>query len=82
MGGKSGTGRSLEKHFYYGHPQIKNPFTKKLTHDGQIKNVRAPRMEEIVLKSLKQLLNDPKLIEKWVALYRSKVNRNRNFSQL
>lgn len=76
MGGKSGTGRSLEKHFYYGHPQIKNPFTKKLTHDCQIKNVRAPRIEEIVLKSLKQLLNDPKLIEKWVAIYRSKVNQD------
>ena len=73
MGGKSGTGRSLEKHFYYGHPQIKNPFTKKLTHDCQIKNVRAPRMEEIVLNSLKQLINDPQLIEKWVAIYRSAV---------
>ncbi len=32
-------------------------------------------MEEIVLNSLKQLLNDPQLIEKWVAIYRSKVNQ-------
>ena len=76
MGGKSGTGRSLEKHFYYGHPQIKNPFTKEMTQDCQIKNVRAPRMEEIVLISLKQLINDPQLIEKWVAVYRSKVNQD------
>ncbi len=56
MGGKSGTGRSNEKHFYYGHAQIKNPFTKEMTHECQIKNVRAPRIEEIVLNSLKQLL--------------------------
>ena len=33
-------------------------------------------MEEIVFKSLKQLLNDPKRIEKWVAIYRSKVNQD------
>ena len=75
MGGKSGTGRSKEKHFYYGHAQIKNPFTKELAHECQIKNVRAPRIEEIVLNSLKQLLNDPQLIEKWVSIYRSKVNQ-------
>ncbi len=75
MGGKSGTGRSKEKHFYYGHAQIKNPFTKEMAHECQIKNVRAPRIEEIVLNSLKQLLNDPHLIEKWVSIYRSKVNQ-------
>lgn len=50
--------------------------TKELAQDCQIKNVRAPRMEEIVFKSLKQLLNDPKRIEKWVAIYRSKVNQD------
>ena len=75
MGGKSGTGRK-EKHFYYGHAQIKNPFTKENTHQCQIKNVRAPRMEEIVLKSLKQLLNDPQLIQKWVQIYRSNVSQD------
>ncbi|MBC7419386.1 MAG: recombinase zinc beta ribbon domain-containing protein [Bdellovibrio sp.] len=75
MGGKRGTGRSKEKHFYYGHAQIKNPFTKELAHECQIKNVRAFRIEEIVLNSLKQLLNDPQLIEKWVSIYRSKVNQ-------
>lgn len=39
MGGKSGTGRK-EKHFYYGHAQIKNPFVKSETKSCQIKNVR------------------------------------------
>jgi len=72
MGGKSGTGRK-EKHFYYGHTQIKNPFAKTQTHNCQIKNVRALRMEEIVLKSLKQLLNEQGLIEKWIEIYKSKT---------
>ena len=75
MGGKSGTGRK-EKHFYYGYAQIKNPFTKENSHKCQIKNVRAPRMEEIVLKSLKQLLSDPRLIQKWIQIYKSNVSQD------
>lgn len=73
LGGKSGTGRK-EKHHYYGHAQIKNPFTKETTHQCQVKNVRAPRLEEIVTKSLRSLLSDPSLIEKWIDIYRSKTS--------
>ncbi|MBL7555315.1 MAG: recombinase family protein [Bdellovibrionaceae bacterium] len=73
LGGKSGTGRK-EKHHYYGHAQIKNPFTKENIHQCQVKNVRAPRLEEIVTKSLRSLLNDPNLIEKWIEIYRSKTS--------
>ncbi len=73
LGGKSGTGRK-EKHHYYGHAQIKNPFTKETTHQCQIKNVRAPRLEEIVTKSLRNLLSDPILIEKWIEIYKSKTS--------
>lgn len=73
LGGKSGTGRK-EKHHYYGHAQIKNPFTKDTLHQCQVKNVRAPRLEEIVTKSLRSLLNDPSLIEKWVKIYKSKTS--------
>ncbi len=73
LGGKSGTGR-IKKHHYYGHPQIKNPFQKEKPHDCQVKNVRAPRLEEIVMKSLRSLLNDPTLIEKWIAIYKSKTS--------
>ncbi len=71
MGGKSGIGRK-EKHFYYGHSQIKNPLAQELKPKCQVKNVRAYRLEEIVLKSLKQLLNEPGLIEKWIAIYKEK----------
>lgn len=73
LGGKSGTGRK-ERHHYYGHAQIKNPFTKEIVHQCQVKNVRAPRLEDIVTKSLKTLLNDPSLIEKWIEIYKSKTS--------
>jgi hypothetical protein len=72
MGGKSGTGRR-EKHHYYGHPQIKNPFGREKSPNCQIKNVRAPRLEEIVIRSLRSLLNDPTIIEKWIDIYKSKT---------
>lgn len=73
LGGKSGTGRK-EKHHYYGHAQIKNPFTKDTGHQCQVKNVRAPRLEEIVTSSLRSLLNDPSLTGKWIEIYRSKTS--------
>lgn len=72
LGGKSGTGRT-EKHFYYGHPQLKNPLAKNQVHQCQVKNVRAPRLEEIVTRSLMTLLNDPGLIAKWIDIYQSKT---------
>ncbi|MGZ3797904.1 MAG: recombinase family protein, partial [Pseudobdellovibrionaceae bacterium] len=72
LGGKSGTGRS-EKHHYYGHAQVKNPFQKEHVHQCQVKNVRAPRLEEIVARSLRSLLNDPRLIAKWIEIYQSKT---------
>jgi hypothetical protein len=75
LGGKSGTGR-IKKHHYYGHPQIKNPFQKEKPHECQVKNVRAPRFEEIVMKSLRSLPSDPSLIEKWIAIYKSKSSND------
>ena len=64
------------KAFFYGHAQIENPFTKEKTYQCQIKNVRAPRIDKIDLKFLKQLLNDPQLIQKWVQIYRSNVSQD------
>jgi site-specific DNA recombinase len=75
LGGKSGTGR-IEKHFYYGHPQLKNPLAKDQARQCQVKNVRAPRLEEIVTRSLSALLNDPSLITKWIEIYKSKTTRD------
>jgi len=73
LGGKSGTGRSAAKHHYYGHSQIKNPFQKDLAKTCQVKNIRAPRLEEIVTRSLRSLLEDPSLITKWIEIYQSKT---------
>lgn len=68
LGGKSGHGRN-GKYYYYGHP-------RQLHSDGishlkrcRMENVRAPRIEEIILKSIKQIANDPKIIEKWIEIY-------------
>jgi site-specific DNA recombinase len=69
FGGKSGTGR-VQKHFYYGHAQLKDPTKKVSEINCQVKNVRAPRLEELVMKCLKSVLADPSLIAKWAQIYR------------
>jgi site-specific DNA recombinase len=76
LGGKSGTGR-IQKHFYYGHAQLKDP-TKRISEiPCQIKNVRAPRLEDLVMKCLKSVLADPSLIAKWARIYREQNLSNR-----
>ncbi len=75
MGGKSGNGRK-GKYFYYGHAQLKNPLAKEMAPKCQIKNVRALRLEEIVLKSLKSLLADDGLLTKWINIYKEKATHD------
>lgn len=71
LGGKSGHSHNGNKHFYYGHP-------RQLMTDGvnhlrrcSLENVRAIRIEDIILNSLKGLAADPKLIERWLKIYAS-----------
>lgn len=68
LGGKSGHGNG-GKHFYYGHPRQLN--SDGVTHlkRCQLENIRAPRMEEIVLQSLKRLLHEPGLMEHYLEFY-------------
>jgi site-specific DNA recombinase len=68
LGGKSGHGRN-GKHFYYGHPRQLN--SDGVTHlkRCQLENVRAPRIEEIVLQSLKKLALDSALMDRWLDIY-------------
>lgn len=68
LGGKSGHGRN-GKHFYYGHPRQLN--SDGITHlkRCQLENVRAPRIEEIILKSLKRLIDDPNLLKTWMDIH-------------
>lgn len=72
LGGKSGHGRS-GKHFYYGHPRQLN--SDGVTHlkRCQVENVRAPKVEEIILQSLKKLVNDPALLKTWLDIYSVKT---------
>ncbi len=72
LGGKSGHGRN-GKHFYYGHARQLN--SDGITHlkRCQLENVRAPRIEEIILQSLKKLVNDPALLKTWLEIYSAKT---------
>lgn len=74
LGGKSGHGRN-GKHFYYGH-------SRRLNSDGithlkrcKLETVRAPKIEEIILGSLKKVLHDPALLKTWLDIY-AKKNSN------
>ena len=68
LGGKSAHGKS-KKHHYYSHP-------RQIHSDGVsqfkrccIETLRAERIEDILLQSIKNLLETPKLIEQWIEVY-------------
>ncbi|MBX3039379.1 MAG: recombinase family protein [Bdellovibrionaceae bacterium] len=68
LGGKSAHGKN-RKHHYYAHP-------RQLHSDGvsqhkrcRVETVRAERMEDILIKSIKDLLQTPDLIERWLEVY-------------
>lgn len=69
MGGKSATSQNGKKHFYYEHG-------RKLSCDGishlkrcRIERVKAEKVEDIVLKSLKSLVQDNKILDHWLDIY-------------
>jgi site-specific DNA recombinase len=68
MGGKSGHGRN-GKHFYYGHPRQLHSDGKTHLHRCQLENVRAPKLEEIILNSFGKLIDEPGLLDHWLEIY-------------
>jgi site-specific DNA recombinase len=69
LGGKSATSQNGGKHFYYAH-------ARGLHSDGvnhlkrcRLERVKAERIEGIVLKSLKSLIEDPKILDFWLTVY-------------
>jgi len=69
LGGKSATSRNKGKHFYYGHPRQLN--SDGITHlkRCKVETVRAHRIENILLESLKKLLDDPEKINHYLDIY-------------
>ncbi|MGE3757320.1 MAG: recombinase family protein, partial [Pseudobdellovibrionaceae bacterium] len=73
LGGKSAHGKT-KKHFYYGHPRQIN--SDGITHlkRCKVERVRAERTEEIILKSVKTLLQTPELMNHWLKIYAKNAN--------
>jgi site-specific DNA recombinase len=69
LGGKSVTSQNSKKHFYYEH-------ARQLHGDGvnhlkrcRLERVKAEKMEEVVLKSLKTLIQDEVCLDHWLDIY-------------
>jgi site-specific DNA recombinase len=73
LGGKSAHGKN-KKHHYYGHPRQIN--SDGVTHlkRCRLERVRAERIEDILLVSLKKLLSTSGLIEHWLEVYAKGTN--------
>ena len=69
LGGKSGTSKTKQKHFYYGHPRQLN--SDGVTHlkRCRVESVRAEKIEDVLLKSLKSIAGDEKLLDHWLDIY-------------
>jgi site-specific DNA recombinase len=77
LGGKSGTSKTKDKHFYYGHPRQLN--SDGVTHlkRCRLENVRAEKIEDVLLKSLKSIITDEKLLDHWLDIYTKGTETNR-----
>ncbi len=73
LNGKSAHGKT-QKHHYYDHPRILN-INGIPKHKCQIQRVRAGRFEDLVLTSLKQILNEPERIQKAIGHYENSNNK-------
>ena len=69
LGGKSGTSKNKSKHFYYGHPRQLN--SDGVTHlkRCRVESVRAEKIEDVLLKSLKSIIEDEKVLDHWLNIY-------------
>lgn len=73
LNGKSAHGKT-QKHHYYDHNRTLNAVGVP-KHKCQVQRVRAGKVEDIVLSSLKSILNQPSLIEKAIAAYETANNK-------
>lgn len=73
LNGKSAHGKT-QKHYYYDHSRILN-INGIPKHKCQVQRVRAERFEDLVLNSLKKILNEPERIQKAIELYENSNNK-------
>ncbi len=77
LGGKSGTSGTKQKHFYYGHPRQLNSDGVTHLRRCNVENVRAQRMEDLILNSLKTLATDEALIDRWLTIHAKQTTDDR-----
>lgn len=68
LGGKSAHGKT-RKHHYYAHPRQLNSDGVSHLKRCRVETLRAERIEGLLLKSLKHLLQEPGEIEKWLEIH-------------
>ncbi|MFN8790964.1 MAG: recombinase family protein [Bdellovibrionales bacterium] len=68
LGGKSAHGKN-RKHHYYGHPRQLNSDGVTHLERCRIERVRAERIEDILLTSLRKVIQTPGMIEHWLEIY-------------
>ncbi|HND84722.1 MAG TPA: recombinase zinc beta ribbon domain-containing protein, partial [Pseudobdellovibrionaceae bacterium] len=68
LGGKSAHGKT-RKHFYYGHPRQLNSDGVSHLKRCRLERIRAERIEGIAIRSLKEILSKPGLLDHWLEIY-------------
>ena len=74
LNGKSAHGKT-KKHHYYDHARTLQGNDNGHKHNCRIQRLRAERVEELVLNSLKQILSDPKNAKLAVEAYQKNSNK-------
>jgi site-specific DNA recombinase len=74
LNGKSAHGKT-KKHHYYDHARTLRGNGNGHKHNCRIQRLRAERVEELVLNSLKQILSDPKNAKLAVEAYQKNSNK-------
>ncbi len=74
LNGKSAHGKTKKIH-YYDHPRTMKSFKDGNTHNCEVQRRNAEKIEEKMLKYLKQILLEPKQLEKGLAAYKKSQNK-------
>jgi len=76
LNGKSAHGKT-QKHHYYDHARTLRGDGTGHVHKCRIQRLRAPKIEEMVLSSLKTILSDPAKINHAISIYHKERSKNK-----